>query len=143
LIGLVLYMKETKDPIKISKETLDALKTRGIKMDLISLSKNPDARKVQIKEADLEHFFDCVIVDTEKSEVQYFACMHLMNSDVRTTLIVDDRTRRGIKIGNAISCQTAWIERGDYAHELPNEETGQPTYTIKTVNEILPFIFGS
>lgn len=126
-----------------SKETLESLKRGGIKMSLISLSKDPDARKLQIKNSGLESYFDYVIIDREKNATQYFACMHLMNSDNRTTLIVDDRTKRGIKIGTEIFCPTAWIERGDYAHELPNAETGQPTYTIKTVKDILPIVFES
>ena len=124
-----------------SRETLEALKDGGIKMSLISLSKEPNKRKLQIAGSGLETYFDVVVVDEKKSEIQYHACMHLMSSDTRTTLIVDDRTKRGIKIGNSIFCKTAWIQRGEYAHESPDAETGEPTYTIETVSKILPIVF--
>ena len=53
------------------------------------------------------------------------------------TLVVDDRSIRGIQIGNQIGCETAWIHNGKYSHEMPNEETGAPYYIIDSVEDLL------
>lgn len=49
------------------------------------------------------------------------------------------RVVRGIKIGNKLGCITCWIQKGKYSHELPNKETGKPTYKINSVEELVKF----
>lgn len=56
------------------------------------------------------------------------------------TLVVDDRTVRGIQIGNHLGCQTAWIQSGQYSGETPNSETGEPTYRINSVEDLLKIL---
>jgi len=57
-----------------------------------------------------------------------------------TTAIVDDRTVRGIQIGNQLGCRTYWIQTGEYAHEMPNEETGEPTARINSIEDLLELL---
>jgi len=132
-----------------SEQTLSALQKKGVRMSLVSLTKNDNSRKVEIESSGLTKYFDHVVINKTKDASQYLMCMHLMNLrhnspneqiSNRNTLLVDDRTLRGIKIGNELQCPTAWIRRGEYSHEIPNQETGQPSYTIETVSDILRII---
>lgn len=123
-----------------AEQTLFQLKEDKIKMSLISLTKEQNKRALEIFDSGLKSYFSSIVISPEKSHQQYLACMHLMNSHNISTLIVDDRTIRGIRIGTELQCPTAWIKRGEYAHELPNAETGLPTYTIKTVKDIIPLL---
>ena len=132
--------ERNKCPFPDSLETLKALKEGRIKMSLVSLTNNPKERIKQISDSGLSEYFNQIVVDANKTDQQYFMCMHLMQTTNRETAIVDDRMIRGIKIGNSLNCQTFWIRRGEYAKELPNQETGEPKYTIDTAKDILPYI---
>lgn len=128
-------------PFPDAHPTLGELEEKKIKMGLISLSHDLKKRMNEIHGSGLRGYFyaDSIIVDLEKDAQQYLALIHQMRVSNRETLVVDDRTIRGIKIGNELRCSTAWIPR-EYAHETPNEETGQPTHTISTVKDILKLI---
>ena len=54
-------------------------------------------------------------------------------------VVVDDRARR-IGWAIALGCKTIWIQKGKFAHELPNKETGHPTTTVKSLAEIMKFL---
>jgi len=56
------------------------------------------------------------------------------------THVVGDRTVREIKIGNALGCKTYWIQKGDYANETPNTETGKPTMIINSIEDLLDIL---
>src|SRR3989338_3446953 len=129
-------------PYKDAQKTLEALRRGGIKMSLISIAKDEEkeARDLEIELSGLSDYLDHIIIDKIKSPMQYLACINMMGADIGTTGVADDRTKRGITIGNELGCPTFWIKRGEYAHQLPDEETGQPTYIISTVSEMLPYI---
>jgi FMN phosphatase YigB (HAD superfamily) len=82
-------------------------------------------------------YFDSVIIDVSKTSQHYIKCMREMGTTPETTAIVDDRTARGIKVGNQLGCKTFWIQRGEYSHEMPNQETGEPTYRIDSIEDLL------
>ncbi|MBI2607701.1 MAG: hypothetical protein HYW51_02665 [Candidatus Doudnabacteria bacterium] len=46
------------------------------------------------------------------------------------------RTVRGIQYANRHGHPSIWIQQGKFAHELPDSETGQPTYTITDLREL-------
>ena len=54
--------------------------------------------------------------------------------------IVDDRTRRGIRWGNRNGTTTIWLRQGKFSKELPDEDMGQPTYTINTLNDLFALL---
>ena len=54
--------------------------------------------------------------------------------------MVGDRAYREIKFGNKLGCKTYWINKGKWADQLPNEETGQPDYVISSVEDLLELL---
>jgi len=66
--------------------------------------------------------------------------MKRLNVRPENTLAVDDRADRGIQIANRLGCLTAWIQQGKYANITPNEETGEPTYRIDSVEDLLTIL---
>lgn len=123
-----------------SKIVLSELKNRGYKLGLISTGKNIDERKQIIARSGLQSFFDVVMVDTTKTLEHFKQCISQIGTLPETTCIVDDRTIRGVKDGNALGCMTIWIRKGKFKNELPNEETGEPTHQIKTIKDLLHYI---
>jgi FMN phosphatase YigB (HAD superfamily) len=123
-----------------SERVLRGLKQR-YRLGLISLAKeNAGLRVKEITDSGVYSLFDSVIVGSEKNAEVYMRCMRELDSTPETTSIVDDRAKRGIKVGTELGCQTFWIQKGEYAHELPSAETGEPTYRIDSIEDILDII---
>ncbi|MBW3014502.1 HAD hydrolase-like protein [Candidatus Woesearchaeota archaeon] len=123
------------DAMRVVKE----LKKRYT-LGLVTLSgKDKEQRTFEISTSGVMKHLECILIVKEKTPEEYLECMAEMRTTPETTAIVDDRTIRGIKVGNKLGCQTYWIKRGDYAHETPTEETGQPTEIITCVGDLLEF----
>lgn len=134
-----LYQFRGKGLFPYSERVLRELSS---KYKLAAISKAPlediEMRSKQINE--IKKYFDVIIVDTDKTSEQYIECMRKLNVEPENTLVVGDRTIREIKIGNQLGCQTYWIKNGKHANELPNEETGQPTRIINSIEDLLTIL---
>ncbi len=123
-----------------SEKVLRTLKSK-YKLGLVSLAGHGNAdRWNDLKVTGVLPYFDSVVVDTTKKSQHYLDCMNIMGTLPRNTAIVDDRTLRGIQIGNELGCVTFWVQKGPYAHELPTPKTGEPTYRIDTVEDLLRYL---
>lgn len=122
-----------------SKKVLNELQSK-YKLAVISRARtdNIETRLKQIGE--IGHYFNVIAADKEKTREQYLECIERLGVKPENTLIVDDRAFLGIKIGNQLGCQTAWINQGAYADELPNEETGKPTHIINSIEDLLEIL---
>ena len=78
--------------------------------------------------------------DKEKTEKHFLQCMKEIGTTPQETAVIDDRTVRGIKVGNQLGCMTFWVQKGKFADELPNEDTGEPTYRIDTIKDLLKYL---
>lgn len=115
--------------------------SESYRLSIISIAgEGVNKREEEITRSGLLDYFDHVIVDLKKTPKQYQECMNAMETSPQETLVVDDRTVRGIKIGNEIGCQTYWIRNGKYANEIPNEDTGQPTRIINSIEDLLEIL---
>lgn len=131
-----LYERD-KGAFEWSARVLEAL--RGdYKLGLVSLAREDiERRRDEIDASGISHYFDSIIVDSNKNPAQYLKCMGEMKTLPSRIAIVDDRMKRGIKIGNLLGCRTYWIQQGEYAHELPDDETGEPTQRINSIEDLL------
>jgi len=119
-----------------AEEVLQRLK-HSYQLGLVSLAGFGKKRRRQdIDESSLKTYFDSVVIDTTKTQQHYLRCMDEMNVSPVQTLIVDDRTVRGIKIGNELGCKTCWVMEDTYLDEVPDEKTGEPTFRIKSIKDI-------
>jgi FMN phosphatase YigB (HAD superfamily) len=95
-----------------------------------------EKRNQQINNSVLKKYFEKIITTTRDKDLAFEKITQFLNLPAEQILIVDDRTIRGIRYGNIRGHITVWIKRGKFADELPNKETGQPTYTIQSLNEL-------
>jgi FMN phosphatase YigB (HAD superfamily) len=123
-----------------SERILRELKEKEYSLNLISIATNNNQREEEIKNSGLISYFDKIIISDNKKIQQYIECIKAMGTMLQDTIIVDDRTVRGIKIGNWLGCQTIWIKKGTYENEIPNEETGEPDKIINTIEELLTIL---
>jgi len=121
-------------------KVLRALKPK-YKLALMSLAGRGIERRYQdLVETGVLEYFDSVVIDVDKTPENFIKCMEEMGVTPENTHVVGDRTVREIKIGNALGCKTYWIQKGDYANETPNTETGKPTMIINSIEDLLDIL---
>ena len=108
------------------------------KLALVSLAKSdsPENREKKIKASGIAEYFKIILVGGDNKDEMYERALKELDMTPDEVAIVDDRMIRGIAWGNRRGCQTIWFKQGKFADELPNEQTGQPTFTVTTVAEL-------
>lgn len=145
--GGTLVDSYTKEEFPESKGILEYCKSKGYRLALSVIASKLEERKHQIANSELKQFFEIALVDPLKPEQIYDATFKgkdklydQINEHFKLphnqVLIVDDRVIRGIRYGNEHGHPTVWIKKGKFANELPNKETGMPTYKITELTEL-------
>ncbi|MFA4937001.1 MAG: HAD family hydrolase [Patescibacteria group bacterium] len=143
--GRTLFDSETKKEFKESENVLAACKQRGYRLVLVSLvsalaNATLEERKAQIETSPLRYFFESAIVTDKDKDISFDETVKWLGLPRQQILIVDDRTIRGIRYGNLHNHPTVWLQKGRFSEELPNSETGNPSFTIKSLAELLDIV---
>ncbi len=136
--GRTLYNPETERLFSDTIEVLDHLSQKYI-LAIVALA-TAGEEKIQerlriIKENNLEQYFESILFDTKDKDSMYAKTLRALELKPEEAVIVDDRVIRGIKWGNQNGTTTIWFRNGKFKDELPNEETGKPTYTVHHLSE--------
>ncbi len=99
-----------------------------------------EERRAILRASGLEqHFSSPLFAPADKDSLYPLALRRLCLSP-REVAIVDDRVIRGVRWGNRAGATTIWLRRGQFAQELPDEETGAPTHTIANLVQLLDIL---
>lgn len=126
-------------PYSWSKEVLSTLSPK-YRLGLISKRSDPEKGRMELEKFGLSEYFDSVVIARRKTIAEFIKCMNQLDVSHAGTHVVGDRTIREIRIGNQIGCTTYWIQRGEHSHELPNRRTGEPSYRINSVKDLLEIL---
>lgn len=139
--GRTIYDTENHRLFPEVKSILEYLHTK-YKLALVSLVKTGtiDERWQVIETNDLKKYFTSILFTETDKDTLYHETLAKLNLGRGEICIVDDRTIRGIAWGNKLGAMTIWLKKGKFANELPNEETGAPTYIIHELNELLTIL---
>jgi FMN phosphatase YigB (HAD superfamily) len=138
--GRTLYDPETE---KLFPDTIEVLERLSQKYTLAIVAlatageKKIKERLQIIKENNLEQYFTSILFDVKDKDIMYVKTLKDLKFKPKEVIIVDDRIIRGIKWGNKNGAPTIWFQNGKFKDELPNEYTGEPTYTIHSLSDIL------
>ncbi len=55
-------------------------------------------------------------------------------------LVVGDRIKREITIGNRLGMKTAWFKNGKFKDELPESKDEEPTYTLTKLEDVIQLL---
>ncbi len=136
--GRTLYDPETKDVFLGVPEMLRTLSNQ-YKLAIVCLATDGDfdRRKKIMKDSGVEELFSLILMAEGNKDLLYEKALSELGFVPKDVIIVDDRTLRGIRWGNANGATTVWVCKGKFSNELPNEETGEPDYTVTEVTELL------
>lgn len=144
--GRTLFDVDDKKEELDAEEVLSYLKQKGYKICVASLARpltgdSTDERKKQIENSLLSKYIDMLEVSEakEKDDIldDLVKALGLKKEEI---LFVDDRIVKSIKYGNRNGHPTAWLQKGRFANELPDSETGDPTFIISTLSELKSLI---
>ena len=140
--GRTLYDVDNKKEISDSEDVLSYCKQKGYKICVASLARpltgdNAEERRKQIETSSLCKYIDMLEVsDVKEKDEMLDKLVKKLDIPKKEILLVDDRVVKSIKYGNKNGHPTAWLKSGPFADELPNSETGIPTFIIETLSEL-------
>ena len=138
--GRTLYNPETE---KLFPDTIKILEYLSNKYTLAIVALATAGReKIQerlqiIKENNLGKYFTSILFDIKDKDSMYEKTLKDLEVDPKDVIIVDDRIIRGIKWGNKNGTITVWFQNGKFKNEPPDEDTGEPTYIIHSLLDLL------
>ena len=138
--GRTLYDSGAKNEYPYAVEVVRhcASKYRLAIVSLVSPLANAtlEERIEQIERSPLRTFFELVRVTDDDKDAAFDEVVRDLGIPRDQILIVDDRTVRGIRYGSRRGHPTVWFQNGKFAEELPSAETGEPTATIHSLEEL-------
>jgi len=143
--GRTLFDSEEKKEFPESRKVVELCNKKGYKLAVASLvthhaNATLEERKNQIENSILrKHFKIVAVTDVDKNIILDEIVLKLKLPREKI-LIVDDRVIRGVKYGNEKNHPTVWLKKGKFENESPNLETGNPTFTIKSLDELLNIV---
>lgn len=149
--GGVFVDPATKEFYEGSEEILRECQRKGYRLILVVIASKFEERKKQIEESVLRQYFEKFYIGPLTVEQIWdptFLGKDMLYGDAVTDLklpceeilIMDDRMVRGIRYANQNGHPSIWIQKGKFAHEEPDETTGQPTHRVNSLQEILSII---
>jgi len=133
-----LYDKDKKELIESALFVINELHRRKYKMCIVS--KGREHTSELLRKHNLSKYFSEVVLSEEKTEKEFVACLNEMRLRHDVVLVVGDRIKGEIKLGNSLGMKTVWFRNGKYADETPSEEIEKPTHIITALRDLLKLI---
>lgn len=115
---------------------LEVLEKLSRNHELLLVSKYESTRNNVIKKLGINIYFKKIILVEEKTK-KIFADLVGDDKDV---LVVGDRIKGEIYLGNLLGLNTVWIRQGKFSNELHTKEVEKPDYTINNIKQLLEII---
>lgn len=117
---------------RIMPEALTILEYLSSKnYELILVSRAVQNRKVLINKLGITPYFNKIIIANNKS-------LKLFNKIIgaKPTVIIGDRVKTEITLGNQLGATTIWFKNGKFKDEIPNNNMEKPNYIITNLKQI-------
>lgn len=138
--GGTLYDNSTNAPFPSTKDVLEYCSKKyplaivSFSEDLLDMYKRYD----NLDKFNLRKYFKLALFHTDKNTMYHIA-MRNLGVKPDEVLIIDDYMER-IAYLKTLGCQTAWVQRGKFANELPNAKTGNPDFIIHSLSELTEIV---
>ena len=111
---------------------LQLLKDLAKKHELFLISRNEKGRKRSMHARGIEKFFQKKAFVRKKTKRIFQKLVGRFSKDV---IVIGDRVREEIRIGNMLGYRTIWLRRGKFSSELPLNEKEVPKHIICKIIE--------
>lgn len=115
---------------------LEVLQNLSITHELFLVSKNEYNRENMMKTLGINDYFKKIVLVDNKT-VDIFT--ELVGED-KNVLIVGDRIKGEIYLGNLLGFNTVWVKQGKFSNDIYANEKEKPNYIINELRELLKII---
>ena len=139
--GRTLYDPENSRLFPRVKSVLHQLSQR-YQLAIASLVTNGDVenRWEVLRETNIMQYFASVLFSQTNKDALYASTIQKLHVTPAEVAIVDDRTAKAIRWGNRHGAITIWFRNGKFSQELPDAETGQPSFIIHRFDDLLSIL---
>lgn len=97
-------------------------------------------RDYLIKKLGIEQFFKKIIVTKYKNEQDFLVCCKALKVKPNQVIVVGDRVKGEIMIGNKLGMLTVQYLNGPFAKELPADIIEKPKIIIRRLEDLLQIL---
>jgi FMN phosphatase YigB (HAD superfamily) len=133
-----LYDPDSAELEKEGIEILEYLKSKNYLLYLVARD-NPKRRDL-IKSLGIEKYFRKILIKQEKSEEDFLECLVDAKLPSKDFVVIGDRIKKEISIGNKLGMMTIWIRKGKFSQEKPGSVTEKPDQIIDKLVDIKDFL---
>lgn len=138
--GYTLYDREELDLYPEAGQVLSDLATLDYKLVLVSRAEDIELRREEIRNLDLDKFFDIIDIVPKQSEKEFEWIFEELEVRPEEVLVVGDRVKSEIAVGNSLGCMTVWVPRGPFALEEPKTKEEKPDFKVKDLVGVLQIL---
>lgn len=131
-----LYDPDSKILISGTLQLLKFLKQKNIKVVLIG--KGGSEMNQEVKRLKIKKYFTAIIFQEGRKDENLFKPFVSLKNP-KLTIIVGDRIRSELKIGNQLKAVIIWVKQGKFSSELPLDKNQEPDITVSSLKELLEF----
>jgi len=124
------------DTDSLYQGALELLHDMAKRHELILISRKEVGREEHMEKLGIRNYFKSVHFVEEKNEKLF---KELAEGDTHV-IVIGDRVKEEILIGNKLGFTTIWLQQGKFADERPSSPDEQPTHTVQTIAEIKKII---
>jgi len=128
-----LYNPDEMAFILGAKEILDLVKEKNIPMILIG--KGGEDMESELERLKMRDYFSDVFFQEGDKDIELFKKYVEVNNP-KSTVIIGDRVRSELQIGNIIGVTTIWVKQGKFADEEPENENQKPDFMVGELGEV-------
>jgi ribonucleotide monophosphatase NagD (HAD superfamily) len=129
-----LYDPDSSTLIVGAVELLEFLANHNIPMYLIGKG-NQEMYDETARLGIAKYFTEILFVEGSKDPQDFIKYVDTQNPN--NTIVIGDRIRSELKVGNSIGATTIWVKQGKFANELPETDVEKPNYTVYNLLEII------
>lgn len=131
-----LYDPDTKSLIKGALKLLKFIKSKDIVISLIG--KGGEDMEEEVKRLNVRKYFSFTFFAEGDKDPSVFN--KIISTNPKETVLIGDRVRSEIEIGNRLGVITIWVKQGKFAEEKPENAEQEPTYTVTVLPDCLGVI---
>lgn len=131
-----LYDPERKVLIEGSLSVLQHLGIKGLRMYLVGKDSGGDMLD-EVRRLGVSAFFQAIHF-VKESKTDDDIGQFINPDSPEEAVVVGDRVRSEITVGNRLGATTVWVEQGRFASEQPVMPEQIPDYTIRDIVELVP-----
>ena len=115
----------------------DILRELSINHKLMLVSKKEDGRDLKFRSLGIGDYFTKIDFVKEKN-MEVFS--NLIENTKEKVLVVGDRIRGEISIGNQLNFTTVWVKQGKFSNEVFQNDYEIPDHSIDDIRQLLEIV---